>query len=43
MNYFLDGLPTTVVIDRQGKIVFYEDGFGTALEIVNAVKGALKK
>ena len=43
MSYFLDGLPTTVVIDRQGKIVFYEDGFGSSLEIVNALKKALKK
>jgi peroxiredoxin/outer membrane lipoprotein-sorting protein len=43
MSYFLDGLPTTVVIDRQGKIVYYEEGFGSSLEIVNAVKKALKK
>lgn len=43
LKYYLGGLPTTVVIDRQGKITYYEDGFGTGLEIVNAVKAALKK
>jgi len=43
MSYFLDGFPTTVVIDRQGKIVYYEDGFRSTLDIVNAVKRTLKK
>jgi thiol-disulfide isomerase/thioredoxin len=40
-KYYVEALPTTYVIDRQGRIVFHETGFGQVRELVSAVQQAL--
>jgi len=36
-KYFVSGLPSVYVIDRQGKIIFHEEGFGNPMPLLNTV------
>jgi thiol-disulfide isomerase/thioredoxin len=41
-NYYVGAFPTTVVLDRQGKVVFRDEGFGEQNKLRSAVMAALK-
>ena len=40
-KYFVSGLPDVFVIDRQGKIIFHEEGFGNPMYLLNTVVKAV--
>jgi thiol-disulfide isomerase/thioredoxin len=40
-KYFVSGLPSVYVIDRQGKIIFHEEGFGNPMPLLNTVVKAV--
>jgi peroxiredoxin/outer membrane lipoprotein-sorting protein len=42
-QYYVGALPTTFVIDRQGKIVYRDEGLGPPEDLQSAVMAALKK
>jgi thiol-disulfide isomerase/thioredoxin/outer membrane lipoprotein-sorting protein len=41
-SYYVGALPTTFIIDRQGKILYQNAGFGPPAEFLSAVEKALK-
>lgn len=41
-SYYVGAFPTTVVLDRQGKIVYRDEGFGEQNKLRSAVMAALK-
>jgi len=41
-SYYVGAFPTTLVIDRQGKIVYRDEGFGEPNKLRSAVMAALK-
>jgi hypothetical protein len=40
-QYFLDAYPTTLVVDRKGRIAFRADGMDSPLPLIAAVQAAL--
>lgn len=41
-SYYVGALPTTFIVNRQGKILYQNDGFGPPAELLSAVENALK-